>query len=213
MRGDLVVAKRVANKRGGRAKAFVVYIAQRAFAKSIVYTKMSKGKVVGCNVKNESLFDITASQKSLKQLPLGSVLKIDNVSNVIEEVLGVIGDPLVDEKISLALFDKKEFFSKEAEAEAKSHGDFVEKSYYPQRIDLTHLPFCTIDPVDAKDFDDAIYFDVQNHTLYVAIADVSEYVILWDLSIKKQLKGAFPSISLINRFPCFQELSVKISAH
>ena len=176
MRGDLVVAKRVANKRGGRAKAFVVYIAQRAFAKSIVYTKMSKGKVVGCNVKNESLFDITASQKSLKQLPLGSVLKIDNVSNVIEEVLGVIGDPLVDEKISLALFDKKEFFSKEAEAEAKSHGDFVEKSYYPQRIDLTHLPFCTIDPVDAKDFDDAIYFDVQNHTLYVAIADVSEYV-------------------------------------
>lgn len=176
MRGDLVVAKRVANKRGGRAKAVVVYIAQRAFAKSIVYTKMSKGKVVGCNVKNESLFEVTASQKSLKQLPLGSVLKIDNITNVIEEVLGTLNDPLVDEKISLALFDKKEFFTKEAEAEAKSHGDFVEKSYYPHRVDLTHLPFCTIDPVDAKDFDDAIYFDVAQHTLYVAIADVTEYV-------------------------------------
>ena len=176
MRGDLVIAKRVTNKRGGRAKAVVVYIAQRAFAKSIVYTKMSKGKVVGCNVKNESLFDITASQKSLKQLPLGSVLKIDNITNSIEEVLGVLNDPLVDEKISLALFDKKEFFSKEAESEAKSHGDFVDKSYYPHRIDLTHLPFCTIDPVDAKDFDDAIYFDVAKHTLYVAIADVTEYV-------------------------------------
>ena len=176
MRGDLVVAKRVVNKRGGRAKAVVVYIAQRAFAKSIVYTKMSKGKVVGINIKNESIFEITASQKSLKQLPLGTVLKIDNVTNVIEEVLGSLDDPLVDEKISLGLFDKKEFFSKEAEAEAKSHGDHVEKSYYPHRIDLTHLPFCTIDPVDAKDFDDAIYFDVANHTLYVAIADVSEYV-------------------------------------
>jgi len=176
MRGDLVIAKRVTNKRGGRAKAVVVYIAQRAFAKSIVYTKMSKGKVVGCNVKNESLFDITASQKSLKQLPLGSVLKIDNITNAIEEVLGVLNDPLVDEKISLALFDKKEFFSKEAESEAKSHGDFVDKSYYPHRVDLTHLPFCTIDPVDAKDFDDAIYFDVAKHTLYVAIADVTEYV-------------------------------------
>ena len=176
MRGDLVVAKRVVNKRGGRAKAVVVYIAQRAFAKSIVYTKMSKGKVVGCNVKNESLFDITASQKSLKQLPLGSVLKIDNITNAIEEVLGVLSDSLVDEKISLALFDKKEFFSKEAESEAKSHGDFVDKSYYPHRVDLTHLPFCTIDPVDAKDFDDAIYFDVEKHVLYVAIADVSEYV-------------------------------------
>jgi len=176
MRGDLVVAKRVINKRGGRAKAIVVYIAQRAFAKSIVYTKMSKGKVVGCNVKNESLFEITASQKSLKQLPLGSVLKIDNITNVIEEVLGNLNDSMVDEKISLALFDKKEFFTKEAETEAKSHGDFVEKSYYPHRVDLTDLPFCTIDPVDAKDFDDAIYFDVAQHTLYVAIADVTEYV-------------------------------------
>lgn len=176
MRGDLVVAKRVINKRGGRAKAMVVYIAQRAFAKSIVYTKMSKGKVVGCNVKNESLFEITASQKSLKQLPLGSVLKIDNITNVIEEVLGSLNDSMVDEKISLALFDKKEFFTKEAETEAKSHGDFVDKSYYPNRVDLTNLPFCTIDPVDAKDFDDAIYFDVANHTLYVAIADVTEYV-------------------------------------
>ena len=176
MRGDLVVVKRVVNKRGGRAKAVVVYIAQRAFAKSIVYTKMSKGKVVGCNIKNESIFEITASQKSLKQLPLGSVLKIDNITNVIEEVLGILNDPFVDEKISLALFDKKEFFTKEAETEAKSHGDFVDKAYYPHRVDLTHLPFCTIDPVDAKDFDDAIYFDAANYTLYVAIADVSEYV-------------------------------------
>ena len=176
MRGDLVVAKRIANKKSRRIKAVIVYIAQRAFAKSIVYTKMSKGKVVGVNIKNESLFEITASQKSLKQLPLGSVLKIDNLSNVIEEVLGVLDDATIDEKISLALFDKKEFFSKEAEAEAKSHGDYVEKSYYPKRVDLTHLPFCTIDPVDAKDFDDAIYFDVENHVLYVAIADVSEYV-------------------------------------
>jgi ribonuclease R len=176
MRGDLVVAKRVVNKKSSRPKAVVVYIAQRAFAKSIVYTKMSKGKVVGVNVKNESFFEITASQKSLKQLPLGAVLKVDNTTNTIEEVLGVLDDPSVDEKISLALFDKKEFFTKEAEAEAKSHGDFVEKSYYPHRVDLTHLPFCTIDPVDAKDFDDAIYFDVPNHVLYVAIADVSEYV-------------------------------------
>ena len=137
---------------------------------------MHKGKVVGANIKNESIFEMPASQKSLKQLPLGSVLKIDNITNAIEEVLGVLSDPKVDEKISLALFDKEEFFSPKAEAEAKSHGDSVEKSYYPNRVDLTHFPFCTIDPVDAKDFDDAIYFDVKNHTLYVAIADVSAYV-------------------------------------
>jgi len=176
MRGDMVIAKRLVNKRGGRAKAVVAYIVQRAFAKSIVYTKMHKGKVVGANIKNESIFEMPASQKSLKQLPLGSVLKIDNLTNAIEDVLGVLDDPCVDEKISLALFDKVDSFSAQAENEAKSHGDFVDKSLYPTRVDLTHLPFCTIDPVDAKDFDDAIYFDVEHSTLYVAIADVSAYV-------------------------------------
>lgn len=175
-RGDLVVAKKVSGRSRGRIKAIVVYIAQRAFLKSVVYTKMQKGKVVGINIKNESIHEIVASQKSLKQLPLGTVLKIDNTNNTIDEILGVLDDATVDEKISLALFDKKEFFSKEAESEAKSHGDSVDKSLYPDRVDLTHLPFCTIDPVDAKDFDDAIYFDVANHILYVAIADVSEYV-------------------------------------
>ena len=176
MRGDLVIAKRLPNKRGSRAKAVVVHIVQRAFAKSIVYTKMARGKVVGAHIKNESILEMPASQKSLKQLPLGTVLKIDNITNAIEEVLGILDDPTVDEKISLALFDKAESFSNKAEAEAKSHGESVEKSYYPNRVDLTHLPFCTIDPVDAKDFDDAIYFDVNNTTLYVAIADVTSYV-------------------------------------
>ena len=191
MRGDFVIAKRVANKRSSRAKAIVIYVMQRALAKSIVYTKMSKGKVVGANIKNEFLSDITASQKSLKQLPLGTVLKIDNITNTIDEVLGVLDDPFVDEKISLALFDKDEFFSKEAEDEAKSHGDYVEKSYYPTRIDLTHLPFCTIDPVDAKDFDDAIYFDVKNCIIYVAIADVSAYVYDMGPIDKEAIKRGF----------------------
>ena len=176
MRGDLVVAKKLHAKRGSRAKAVIIYIAQRAFAKSIVYTKMQKGKVVGANIKNEAIMEIAASQKSLKELPLGTVLKIDNTTNTLEEVLGILSDPLIDEKISLALFDKHEFFSKDAEMEAKSHGDSVDKAYYPERVDLTHLPFCTIDPVDAKDFDDAIYFDSEKHILYVAIADVTDYV-------------------------------------
>ena len=42
------------------------------------------------------------------------------------------------------------------------------------RTDLRHLPFVTIDPPDAKDFDDAICF--QDDTLWVAIADVAHYV-------------------------------------
>ena len=186
MRGDLVIVKRLHTKQG-RPKAKVIYIAKRKHASSLVYTKIQHKRVVGVNIKNALVQNLTASQKSLKQLPDGSVLKINNDSGDIEEVLGVMSDPMVDEKISMELFEKTEFFSKNAEIEAAAHGTFVDKSFYPDRVDLTHLPFCTIDPVDAKDFDDAIYFDEKENALYVAIADVSEY--LFDMgNIDKEAK-------------------------
>ena len=47
-----------------------------------------------------------------------------------------------------------------------------------RRKDLRHLPFVTIDPHDAKDFDDAICLIEEKgvQTLWVAIADVAHYV-------------------------------------
>lgn len=174
-RRDLVIAKRIFGKKG-RPSAKVVYILEKEFSHIVVYLSKINEKVVGINVKSEMAVELTATQKSLKKLPLGTVLKIDNTTGIITEVLGVLSEPSVDEKISLALFNKVEFFSEDAEAEASSYGDFVDKSMYPNRRDLTHLPFCTIDPNDAKDFDDAIYFDIEKRELYVAIADVSEYV-------------------------------------
>ena len=53
-----------------------------------------------------------------------------------------------------------------------------DKELTHQRKDLRHLPFVTIDPHDAKDFDDAVCL-VEEHglrTLWVAIADVAHYV-------------------------------------
>lgn len=186
MKGDIVIVKRLHTKQG-RPKAKVIYIVKRKHNSSIVYTKIQHKRVVGINIKTELAQNITVSQKSLKQLPDGTVLKIDNETGSLVEVLGVLSDPAVDEKISMELFDKTEFFSEKAELEAKSHGDFVDKSLYPSRIDLTHLDFCTIDPVDAKDFDDAVYFDIKTTTLFVAIADVSEY--LYDMGhIDKEAK-------------------------
>ncbi len=162
MKGDIVIVKRLHTKQG-RPKAKVIYIVKRKHNSSIVYTKIQHKRVVGINIKTELAQNITVSQKSLKQLPDGTVLKIDNETGSLVEVLGVLSDPAVDEKISMELFDKTEFFSEKAELEAKSHGDFVDKSLYPSRIDLTHLDFCTIDPVDAKDFDDAVYFTIKNY--------------------------------------------------
>ena len=174
-KGDIVLAKRIFS-RGGRPKAKVIEVLQKEFAVSVAYTKEIDGRVVGINIKTDMAMSIASSQKALKQLPLGTVLKIDNYTNAIVEVLGVLDDPKVDEKISLALYNKKEEFPKKAVLEAKSYGDEVDKSMYPDRVDLTGLDFCTIDPPDAKDFDDAIYFDKEQKILYVAIADVSHYV-------------------------------------
>jgi ribonuclease R len=174
-KGDIVVVKRFFSK-NGRVKAKVVLIIQKGFLTYVGVTKNINNTAVVQNIKTAVPITVAASQKSLKQLPQGTLLKIESTTGIIKEVLGVLSDAATDEKISLALYDKEEFFSAQSEDEAKSHGSSVDKSFYPNRLDLTHLPFCTIDPNDAKDFDDAIYFDEKNYTIYIAIADVSEYV-------------------------------------
>ena len=174
-KGDIVLAKRIFGK-AGRAKARVVEILKRAFDITVAYTKAEAGSIQLCNLKTDLPVTAAISQKALHELGAGAVLKIDSHSGMVREVLGNISDPKVDEKISLALYDKKEAFDEACEREARSFGDHVDKNLYPEREDLTHLAFCTIDPPDAKDFDDAIYFDVEKRILYVAIADVSHYV-------------------------------------
>lgn len=184
--GDIILSK-ILSKKKDKIHAKVVMVIKPAFLTSLVYTKKFGKEILGVNIKTGLAQSLNASQKSLKQLPPFSILKIDNVKNEITEVLGNLEDDFVDEKISLALYNKNSEFSQACEDEAKSFGDFVDKSMYENRVDLTHLDFCTIDPVDAKDFDDAIYFDSKNRELYVAIADVSEYVSAYS-AIDKEAK-------------------------
>lgn len=174
-KGDIVLAKRFFNSTQ-RQKAKVVLILKRQNNFIVIYTEQISKQIIGINVKTALHVNITASQKSLKALPNHTVLKINNETNQIQEVLGVLEDESVDEKISLAIFDKIEHFSDQSEQLAKSFGFEVDKTMYDNYTDLTHLPFCTIDPVSAKDFDDAIYYDANDRILYVAIADVSSYV-------------------------------------
>jgi len=180
-KGDLVIAERLFNKKG-RPKVKVVYILEKAFSVSVVYLtykiKNNKKIPVVKNIMTEKEVFVKEKKKVLKKLPENAVFKVNNYTSKIEEVLGILDDPWIDDKISLALFNKKEEFSKKAIVEAKAFGDYVDKEMYPARVDLTDLSFCTIDPPSAKDHDDAIYFDKKENSLYVAIADVSEYVYL-----------------------------------
>lgn len=179
-KGDIVIVKLSPQGRGrfGQQKrsSRVVFVAQKGTDFIVVYLEKVKDLIKAFNVKTGQEIGIDVRQKALMQLPKRAVLKLDSLSGEVVEVLGVLDDPQVDEKISLALFGKHEDFPKKAFLEAQSFGTQVDKTLYPNRVDLTHLPFCTIDPVTAKDFDDAIYYDVSTATLYVAIADVSAYV-------------------------------------
>ncbi|WP_371396026.1 ribonuclease R [Fretibacter rubidus] len=98
----------------------------------------------------------------------------------IVEFLGSADDPKAASLISLRFHNIPLGFSDAAVEEAKSM--FV-PTLSKHREDLRKIPLITIDPVDAKDFDDAIYAspddDPKNKggfVLWVAIADVAAYV-------------------------------------
>ena len=188
--GDIVVAHLLSNKKS-RQSAKILAVLEPANETSLVYLKRFGQAVLGVNIQNGLSLALRASQKSLKALPLGTLLKINNTNNEITEVLGLITDPNIDEKISLAIYNKKDEFSPACQDEARAWGDAVDPSMYKERVDLQHLPFCTIDPDDAKDFDDAIYYDTSNNELYVAIADVSEYVSAFNATDKEAKNRCF----------------------
>ena len=188
--GDIVVAHLLSNKKS-RQSAKILAVLEPANETSLVYLKRFGEAVLGVNIQNGLSLALKASQKSLKALPLGTLLKINNTNNEIIEVLGLITDPNIDEKISLAIYNKKDEFTPACEDEARAWGDTVDPSMYKERVDLQHLPFCTIDPDDAKDFDDAIYYDTSKNELYVAIADVSEYVSAFSATDKEAKNRCF----------------------
>ncbi|OHD98728.1 MAG: exoribonuclease II, partial [Sulfurimonas sp. RIFCSPHIGHO2_12_FULL_36_9] len=172
--GDLVIAQRLLGKRGAPS-AKIVEVVGRAETYSVAYIVLKDGKKSLLDLKTEFPAGVEISEETLNSYNDGDVFKINNQDFTIMERLGNIKDPLVDEKIVLAQFNKHDEFSDEVLALASSFKE-VEASKYPSRVDLRKLPFCTIDPVTAKDFDDAICYDEESTTLYVAIADVSEYV-------------------------------------
>jgi ribonuclease R len=94
-------------------------------------------------------------------------------------VLGVDGSADVEvAKIKLREGILEEF-PEDVLAEARAYGDRVSQKDRREREDLRSIPFVTIDPVTARDHDDAIFIDrldTGGYRVAVAIADVSHYV-------------------------------------
>lgn len=172
--GDLIIAQRLLGKRG-TPSAKIAEIVGRAQSYSVAYIIEKDSHKSLVDLKTDYPVGAELTMDELSTYEVGDVFKVDNQKNEIMQILGNIQDPQVDEKIVLAQFNKHDEFEEDVLEIARSFKE-VDAKKYPKRKDLRKLRFCTIDPVTAKDFDDAICWDEENSILYVAIADVSEYI-------------------------------------
>jgi len=209
--GDVVVAKRIIARRG-RASGKVQLVITKAHLFTIAYThRDEQDNFLILNIRTGEPTHAVMKGMDLKAFKLGTVLKVDVDDDKVLEVMGTLDDPKVDEKISLALYEREDAFPPECVTDALDVELEVTKEEHPDRVDLTHLDFCTIDPVTAKDFDDAIYFDMEAYTLYVAIADVSHYVPFFTNIDKEAKKRGFTTYLPHKSFPMLpRELSENI---
>ena len=102
----------------------------------------------------------------------------ENPEGELVAVLGAPGDPNAEVAKILLREEIVEEHPEEAVREAETMAARIQKRPYEKREDLREIPLVTIDPEDARDHDDAVWVERrgQGYRLWVAIADVSEYV-------------------------------------
>jgi ribonuclease R len=102
------------------------------------------------------------------------------LEGVITEVLGEPGEKDVDLHSVIVQFGLPSDFPREVvDAAGEVSRAFKPEAELDQRLDLTNELICTIDPDDAKDYDDAISLSREDDGLWklgVHIADVSHFV-------------------------------------
>ncbi len=94
------------------------------------------------------------------------------------EVLGEKMDAGVEIQVAIRRFGIPHEWPDGVEEAANKFGSTVNEAHIKHRLDLREEPFVTIDGEDARDFDDAVLCKPfkKGWKLWVAIADVSEYV-------------------------------------
>lgn len=97
----------------------------------------------------------------------------------VTEILGKSGDNNAEMHAILAEFGLPIRFDKAIEEEAGAISELITEEEIKKRRDFRDILTFTIDPHDAKDFDDALSFRIlenQNYEIGVHIADVTHYV-------------------------------------
>ena len=97
----------------------------------------------------------------------------------VQEVLGPAEDPQVLMEALIRQFSLSKKFPKEVNKEVNDTTEAIPEAEYQRRLDLRKATIFTIDPADAKDFDDAIHIKELGKDRFeigIHIADVSYFV-------------------------------------
>ena len=177
---------------GDRVKVVVNTFINAAYVIKLVKMRSSLiGDVTGGNKKiffrekGFSAYDIRVT-KDEKDIKGGSLVVAEILARKAPNILVVRPTPvkgdrgMLDNFIIKALLEHgiPSSWPETVKSSIKSIPAVVKKDEIKGRVDLRDLPLVTIDGEDAKDFDDAVYCEMQGSKfhLYVAIADVSYYV-------------------------------------
>jgi ribonuclease R len=166
--------------------AFVVADARKIHQDFFIYPE----NINGANNGDKVIVEVT-SWSSQEKKPEAKVV----------DVLGKAGENEAEIHSIMAEFDLPFKFTEAVEKEAGTIDEGITKEEIKKRRDFRDITTFTIDPVDAKDFDDALSFkrlDNGNYEIGIHIADVTHYVTMNSILDKEAFDRA-TSVYLVDR--------------
>ncbi|HOZ29563.1 MAG TPA: ribonuclease R [Bacteroidales bacterium] len=188
MHGDTVKVSLYACRKGGRMEGEVIEVIKRANNQFVgtIECSGSYGFLIPDNPK--MVYDIFVPSDGFNGANDGEKVIVEitewprkskNPKGIVVEVLGKSGDNEVEMHAILAEFGLPYRFPEVIEKETLKISDKITQYDYEIREDFRNISTFTIDPEDAKDFDDALSFlklENGNYQIGVHIADVTNYI-------------------------------------
>jgi ribonuclease R len=210
LNGDKVKIYVFAKSKGKRKEGEVVEILERAKMEFTGIVKISENFAFFIPDDKKMLRDIFIPLENLNNAKQGekAIARITdwpedakNPIGTITRVLGMRGENNTEMNAILAEYGFPLQFPEEVEEEANAIPEEISAEEIAKRRDFRKVLTFTIDPVDAKDFDDAISFQVLengNYEVGVHIADVSHYVVP-ETPLDKEAFERGTSVYLVDR--------------
>lgn len=220
LHGDRVKVALVPKHRKKRAEAEVVEVISRAKRTFVGRIEMERNYAFVITDTKFMPYDIFIPKDGIGKAKNGQkvIAQITDwpmhTKNPVGEIIEVIGYPGVHEvemHAILAEFELPYRFPEELDRHAEKISEKITQNDYSERRDFRGVPTFTIDPADAKDFDDALSLrKIDDNTLEVGvhIADVTHYV-KPDSPIENEAVDRATSVYLVDR--CVPMLPERLS--